>query len=511
MSGDRVNWWERPWLPVLLALLALVPLLGPDVPPLVDLPGHMARYKIQLDYERSAALRDFYAFNPWPIGNLGIDILVIPLARLIGFEPAVKAIVAAIPALMVIGFLWTARELHGRVPPTALFALPLAYCFPFNFGFVNFALSIAFAFLGFALWLRLGRLGRLRLRAWLFVPVACLVWLCHAFGWAALSVLGFTAEVVARKDQGADWKEALFRGGLACWSLATPILPMIVWRSGPVEGETLGWNPVDKVNYLITVFRDRWRWFDLGSLALCWGVVALALFGRRLGFDRRLGVAAILFAIFYLLLPRQLFGSAYADLRLVPFLLASALLAIRPTEAAGRGFVSALAVAGLLFVVVRFAAITESLRRYDKVYDSELAALDRLPRGARLVTFVGTSCRDRWTMTRLDHIPGMAVVRRDAFSNEQWSLPGAQLVQARMEEAGKYRKDPSQIVRLTDCAVNRWPTLDERLSEFPRAAFDYLWVVNPPDYDRRLVDGLEPVWTNGRSVLFRIPHVSPSS
>ncbi|MFO3796683.1 MAG: S1C family serine protease, partial [Anaerolineales bacterium] len=38
--------------------------------------------------------------------------------------------------------LWIAREVHGRIPPTALFALPLAYSYPFQFGFVNFALSI---------------------------------------------------------------------------------------------------------------------------------------------------------------------------------------------------------------------------------------------------------------------------------------------------------------------------------------------------------------------------------
>src|SRR6185436_5166934 len=125
-------------------------------------------------------------------------------------------------------------------------------------------------------------------------------------------------------------------------------------------------------------------------------------------------------------------------------LLAAALLAVRPAEGASRRFLSGLAAIGILFVVLRFGALTESLRRYDAVFDRELAALDHVPRGARLITFAGTRCRDQWTMTRLDHLAGMAVVRRDAFSNEQWSLPGAQLVQARMFEAGKYRKDPSQ-------------------------------------------------------------------
>ena len=50
--------------------------------------------------------------------------------------------------------------MHGRIPPTAFFALPFIYGYPFLFGFVNFALSVALAFLAFGLWLRLGRLGQ---------------------------------------------------------------------------------------------------------------------------------------------------------------------------------------------------------------------------------------------------------------------------------------------------------------------------------------------------------------
>ena len=100
------------------------------------------------------------------IGNLGVDLLMMALAPLIGLEPAVKLIVLAIPPLTVAGFLWVAREVHGRVPPTAYFAIPFAYGHPFMFGFVNFALSMAFAFLAFGLWLRLGRLGRTAAARW---------------------------------------------------------------------------------------------------------------------------------------------------------------------------------------------------------------------------------------------------------------------------------------------------------------------------------------------------------
>ncbi len=84
-------------------------------------------------------------------------------APIFGLELAVKLIVIAIPVLTVTGpALDRARgEVQGRIPATALFALPLAYSYPFQFGFVNFALAMALALNLFGcLWLRMGRLAR---------------------------------------------------------------------------------------------------------------------------------------------------------------------------------------------------------------------------------------------------------------------------------------------------------------------------------------------------------------
>ncbi|MFL6846099.1 MAG: hypothetical protein ACJ8ER_14600 [Allosphingosinicella sp.] len=278
------EWWERPWLLVLLPLLAGVPLLWPDVPPLVDLPGHMAAYKVQLDFAHSPELQRFYSLEWRLIGNLGVNLLVMPLAPLVGLEPAVKAIMIAVPVLTVAGLLWTARELHGRLPPTALFALPLAYNFPFVFGFANYTLSMALAFLALALWLRLGRSGRLRLRAALFVPISLILWVAHVYGWAFLCAVAGTIELVRR-------------------------------------------------------------------------------------------------------------------------------------------------------------------------------------------------------------LPGLAVVRREAFSNDQWSIPGAQLLQTGYPPAGPFQRDPSHIVALAECPIKRWRRLDEALRIMPWDAFDYLWLIDPPAYDRRFTRG----------------------
>ena len=266
-SGAR-HWWQTRWFVIAATLIATVPLLWPDIPPLVDLPGHMGRYRVQLEAGNPATpwLAQWYNFHWQLIGNLGIDLLIIPLAPIFGLELAVKLIVIAIPALTVAGLLWIAREVHGRIPPTALFALPLAYSFPFHFGFVNFALSMALALNAFALWLRLARRDRLKLRAVLFVPLSCLLWVCHTYGWGALGVLAFSAEMIRQHDLRKDgitghWVESWFRAGVGCIPLALPLVLMVLWRSGDhVGGETGDWfNWQAKISWVTMVLRDRWQ------------------------------------------------------------------------------------------------------------------------------------------------------------------------------------------------------------------------------------------------------------
>src|SRR4051794_7939156 len=145
-------WWQRRWFLALVVLATMVPLIYPAVPPLVDLPGHIGRYRVELDLGHSPWLQQYYGYHWAAIGNLGVDILVLGFGPLFGLELGVKLIVLAIPPMTAAGMLWAAREVHGRVPPTAFFALPFIYGLPFMFGFANFALSVAVAFLAFGLW-----------------------------------------------------------------------------------------------------------------------------------------------------------------------------------------------------------------------------------------------------------------------------------------------------------------------------------------------------------------------
>ena len=67
-----------------------------------------------------------------------------------------------------------------------------------------------------------------------------------------------------------------------------------------------------------------------------------------------------------------------------------------------------------------------------------------------------------------------------------------------------FRSDPSQKVRPAACAnVDAWP-IETSLRAFPRDQFDYLWLIDPPPFDPKLVAGLHPVWRGPDSVLYQV-------
>ncbi len=513
MDGGKIQWWQTRWFVLAVAFLSAIPLVLPDIPPLLDLPGHMGRYRVQqmIGTGQAPWFADWYNFDWSLIGNLGIDLLIWLFEPLFGLEPTVKAIALTIAPLTAIGLLWIAREVHGRIPATALFALPVVYGFPLHFGFVNFALSMALALNAFALWLRLGRQERFRLRAILFVPIAALIWLTHTFGWGTLGVLAGSAELIREYDKRRNWPLAAFHAGLHCLVLAPPAILMLAWRSGGhVGGQTADWfNWRAKMSWLTMTLRDRWQLYDLASVAVFYLVLFKGVRDPNIGYSRNLGLSALFLIAVYALLPRIVFGSAYADMRLVPYLFGICLIALRPRPGMSIRNAAALAAIGMAIFVVRIGATTASFWMYDRDYDRELAALDHLPVGARLVTFVGETCYNEWKMTRLQHLPGIALERRLAYANDQWSMAGGQLLTVRYMAAKGFAHDPSEIVTDVKCPREYWRPVAGALAKFPREAFDYVWLIRPPAYDRRLEQGLVPVWRNGRSALFRIDHRVP--
>jgi hypothetical protein len=495
------RWWQRRVVLAALLAVAILPLLAPPLPPLTDLPGHVARWHVAMAGPDSPLGR-YYAIHWGLIGNLGTDLLAIPLGRMIGLLPAAKLIVILIVPMTLAGMLWLAREAHGRIPPTALFALPLVYGWPFQMGFLNFVMAQGLCFAALALWLRLARSGRLGLRAALFAPIGVALWITHSAGWGLFGLMAFGAELARLRTGGRRWPAATGGAILACLPLALPALIMAALHSHAARATDTGdwFNFPAKFLWIISTLRDRWDWFDVASLLVLPFLLYLAARDRRLGYSPLLGWPALFCLAGFVLLPRLLLGGSYVDMRMMPAVWALALLAIRPPPP-GR-FAHALALAGLLFFAVRTAATTLSFVQRAAEQRAELGALQAVPRGSAVLAIVYKPCLTPWSDLRGEHLPAYAIIGRDAFVNEQWAIPGQQYLSIRYRKAEPFDADPTQLAYPVGCK-EQGRNLPKTLATFPRDAFSHVWIIGNRLADPRPA-GLGLVWSNGRSALYEV-------
>jgi hypothetical protein len=459
---------------LLLSLLAALPFAFAVRPQMADYPSHLARYHVMLDGGQSPFLSQYYSFD-WALrGNLGVDLLMVPLGRALGTESAAWLIALVLPVLVALSILAVEWTLRGRIGVGALLALATVWSPSMAMGFANFSLSLALALFAFALWVRLeGRAWR----AAVFVAVGLLVWLCHSAGWGVLGVMVF----------GYEWhRSRSWRALLAPWPLFPPFL-MILAEPG-VSGSLHYGDGVAayKLGIWVKALAGTTVALDLLSLFLLVGAVLLAL--RHRAIDGRIGWAALLVAALTLAMPRHFGGGDFADLRLVPVALMLGCLAI---DARVPRWL--LWIAPMLFVV-RLGVTSLEWREQSVRLEAALLALEEVPQGARIAVAVPFEPRI-WSSARLSHAGSYATVYRDALINTHFALPGVHMLG--VKGLGAEFADPSQRV-----GVRPGEPID--LSHFaPAAHADYLWYIGETRVGR-LPAGATVLHRSASSLLVRL-------
>lgn len=479
-------------------VLSTMPMWLVQTPPLTDLLGHMGRYHLQLSLDHSPDLQRHWELHWMLIGNLGIDLIMQVLGRLFGVERGAWLVAIAIPPLMIWGMVRLQNAYHRAVPPTIVAAFPFVLAYTYQVGLVNFWLAVALAFHASAS--VIGSPERWA-RPVLLAISAVALWITHIFGWAIFCGIVATDRLFEREN------EPFWRRFADLWPLAAPILLMLYQNYGEHESaKTLGWFEWHhKRRAFWGILRSQDRLFDQWSLIACLVPAALALVMRKtFRLARRPMLAAIGLGICAALLPYQLFGSAFADARLFPVVLMLVAIAVVPRPDAGKW--ATLVLPGLLFglFAVRVAVDTLAFKAYDADYQRQLAMVENVPKGSRVAYFVRIRCDREWARTRLEHLDGLAIVRRDVFTNGQWEIPGAETVSPLAAKGTWANSDPSQMVRMRICRDDMVPRLSYMLSQLPRDRFDYVWVMDFSPKALPLYPGLEPLYATDKAILYRI-------
>lgn len=483
-----------------LVLLAAVPLFWPVVPPLTDLPGHMSRYMVQMDGGRSADLAQWYSFRWGLLPNLGADLLAWVFEPIVGLRLAVKAIAILIVMLQVAGYLWLSRAAHGRVAVTALFAVPLALGNPFQFGFLNFTLGMALVTLALAWWISPSMADNPRRRWLVFCLVACVIWVCHLAAWATLCVLVGCCELAARFERSGRLLPALWGGFLASTCLLVPQLASMAWPNPAGHLPNENWFRLGlKIYHFANVLADRWDAWDYLCAAGLLALIVAVWRSPRFALHKGLALGTIVLLVVFMVMPGTIYGSAYADMRLTPMIYALALICARPLDL-GACRQRMLVVAGIAFVALRLVGNTVSMAAWDEQISKEQAVVEHVPRGSQLLTFIALPCVNfirQQARVRDVHVASYAMMRRHAFANDQWAMPGGQLMSIDNPAAGPFIDAQTGALVGESCqGFNQLLTAIDRVPDgIPR-----LWVVwHVPELP---LAGWRPVARSGDSVLY---------
>ena len=458
------------------AFIAALPVILAPLLPLVDLPGHLGRYAVQLDAGRTEQIAEWYTFTWYLVPNLGVDLIVQALGPWLGIERAVRLAVIASVLLTALGIQLIALAAHGRVTAGALLAMPLIYSYPFLYGFLNFSLGLGMALCGIALWMRSASwkpLGR-----WpIFALIACVLWACHlvAFGIFAIAAgsIEISRQLTAQKLIQASWRTAV--------SLTFLLVPLVLGAMFGPESDARGqtdfffvWHL--KARGLLWTLRDNAATFDMATLGIISCAMGFAWFSRKMRLDAGLAMAVAILTMLVIALPHRMLGSEFADVRLLPATLMLALLAPRAGEGFPVPLQRVLLLAALALFSSRIAYNGHSMWQRGSQADVELSVLESLPPGAQLITLRARRCdlESYWAPDWQSHYAGYALLRRGAFASDQWQIPGAQLLRVHNPEMRPFETDPSQLISMPGC--KRKPTVEQAVARIPRAA-THLWIV----------------------------------
>lgn len=490
----RAPLWQVWGAFALLLALAALPVFSSVLPPLLDYPNHLARMRLLAEGGDS-----FYRVVWAPLPNLAEDLIVPPLARVMPLEAAGKLFLVMIFALIAGGVLWLNRAATGGWRFWPLLAFALLYSRILLWGFLNYLFGLGVALCGLALWLTLEkRRVWQRVLASAVLALACFFSHIAAFGVYALAICGLEAPPALAEIRARAWLALGCRATILAPQFVVPAALFLGWRDRAAEGGVNYAGFARKADLLFSVFDNYHRAFDIACFAL---FIALGLWlaaSGRLRLGPRLGWAAALVFAAYLLMPSQIFGGSGADHRL-PAALFLLLVAGSAPRFPSRRTAVAIGAAAVALLTLRIAAIEQVWRRADRVYAADLAAIDALPRGARLALAYPDAVHVV-PVPQL-HLAALAVVRRNAFVPTLFAVPGQQPIALRPRWAALAAATQPPMLWAAFVAGER--TAQERLAPL---LHDYDFIVFVARQPFRVADErcLRPVFEQATFQIFAI-------
>lgn len=418
------------WL--LLFLLASVPVLSVEQPPLADYPNHLARVHIWLMSGSAGAVphvEPVWALQP----NMALELVVGLLAQFMALESAGRAFVLLTMASLTLGPAILGRALWGQFTVWSLLPFLVVYNRLFFWGFLGYLFSLGVGFALSTFWLK--KVGQGQRLSWyaMACAMATLMLGLHLYAFAVfcivIAVLTLRA-VDALPFLSWQWlAECLYRLSpvgiaLAIFALGAPVFE---------TSHSVVWGPwMSKVTAVVGLLVGPHAGVDLALAGVTVLMLVAALWLRlcRLSGDRYLLLGLATLLLLHVVMPTQLFSSYGADQRL-PIAIALFLSVLVLPGARNAGRWQPWSLAGLLLLVaLRVLLVRQDWLGYEPIHKELMRSYQELPKQAPVMAVVGTSSPLGLPRIPLTEHAGYAVVSRGVFWPGLFAYPihGAQTI-----------------------------------------------------------------------------------
>lgn len=474
-----------------LALFTItqIPLYWVEYPDIADFPNHLARLHVLTHLSESETLQRYYELRDFKLGtNLAMETLVPLLAKWMSVNLGLKVFASIATLLLTTGAIALSRVINGRLSYLSLGVFLFCQNAFFIFGLFNYIFG-----LGLALWL---------LSAWIFArnrfsfsscsifAVGCiLIYLCHlsAFGVYAVCVLAY--EIGHIRIWGGLTNKNAIRRILFTMTQFIPVILLHIFFSTS-QGNYSSESTVFNGSWLET-FKNWFVWktqilIISPSLSISGYILGRSVFGFFLVFSLYIGFReqllrlatpvksmSIALLLCIIMLPKQGFGSAVVDVRLIPALgliLWSGLSVINPCKLTTKTILSIIAIAVFLINLDTLREWSFRNIEYQLVRNSLL----QIPEGSKVATIVVNKPLNPMPIS--PHIAAWSVIDRSTLLSNFYLWPFQPVWVA-------YRKTYTSVAKLArlDGPVKSAPTSYENIKNY----YDYILIYGGTEAERK--------------------------
>lgn len=403
---------------IILLVIVSVPVFSTVLPPLVDYPNHLARMHLLV-----AGGNQFYAVHWAPLPDLAEDLVVPALAHIMPVDLAAKLFLVIIFALIAGGTLCLNRVATGRWHWWGLLGFALLYDRILLWGFLNYLFGLGVAICGLALWLSLEDRPARRAVAGSIVALLCFFSHVAALGIYGLTIIAVeiapTLSLLHTKRYRALARRAAIAGG----QFVLPAILLLFFQPASSGGPVNFTHILRKADLLFSVLDNYSRPFDVACFTAFLLLLGALAWRRQLIVGPRLGAAIVVLLIAYVLLPSQMFSGSGVDRRLPVAIFLVLIGAGAPMLSRRAALIAGVAIA--VVFAVRMAVIERVWLTASRRYSADIAAIDRLPEGAKLAVAYPPRDVNAEPIPEL-HVATLAAAQRGAFVPTIFAYPSQQ-------------------------------------------------------------------------------------